>query len=326
MLPSPQHEVDRSASQPVRMGYTVEPQPKRRRLNDGDSQRALHANQYGSTTVTGQASAFLGNKYETHNYYCEQGQKGEAPEAESTRQKMLVDSLTFKRMDARLHNIAPALPKTCKWLFRHDAFLAWNDDARMEEHKGFLWIKGKPGCGKSTIIKAALEAAKRNRSKKMCVTVSYFFNARAPGVLEKSTLGLYRSLAHQILQIVPSFASTFDELFSWKSNSETMDWTVIELQGFLVEVVRTVKRPSLSIFIDALDEGDENDIRALISFLENLTAYADGCPTLRICLSSRHYPHITIKKGLSLIVERQREHDQDIEVYVQDKLIAVDDV
>lgn len=36
----------------------------------------------------------------------------------------------------------------------------WTDDIDTRNHGGFLWIKGKPGCGKSTIIKGALESIK----------------------------------------------------------------------------------------------------------------------------------------------------------------------
>jgi hypothetical protein len=42
--------------------------------------------------------------------------------------------------------------------------------------------------------------------------------------------------------------------------------------------------------------------------------------TLNICLSSRHYPNISMKKMLELVVEEQREHKQDIVIYAQHKL------
>lgn len=134
--------------------------------------------------------------------------------------KRLVDSLTLKRMDARLHNIATALPKTCTWHIRQTTFKNWIDDQESQEHEGFLWIKGKPGCGKSTIIKGALNWTNKNSCKTSWITVSYFFNARTIRDLEKSTLGLYRSLVHLLLEAVPSFAATFEDMFSWKVLSE----------------------------------------------------------------------------------------------------------
>ncbi|KAK5072101.1 hypothetical protein LTR51_006586 [Lithohypha guttulata] len=228
-------------------------------------------------------------------------------------------------MDARQHNIATAMPKTCIWLFRHNAFKQWTDDDEISQHGGFLWIKGKPGCGKSTIMKGALAWANKQKPKRNWITVSYFFNARAPDALEKSALGLYQSLVHQILQVAPQFVSDFEDMFSWKAVDDTMVYTTTELQGFLLQVARNPERPSLCVFIDALDEGDDKDVRALIAFLEELTDDTDSMPALRVCLSSRHYPHITIKRGLSLVVEKQRDHDHDIEIYVRKKLFIADD-
>lgn len=69
--------------------------------------------------------------------------------------------------------------------------------------------------------------------------------------------------------------------------------------------------------------GDENDVRRLIAFLEELSLRAVTCGTsLRICLSSRHYPQISLRKGLSLVMEHQDGHRDDIDMYVQRKLVG----
>lgn len=103
----------------------------------------------------------------------------------------LLESLSFDRRDARLRNVTSATPKTCEWLFHHKDFKAWLQDDRIAEHHGFLWIKGKPGSGKSTIMKTAWQWANKRRTKNGIV-LSLFFNARAPNELEKSCMGLYR--------------------------------------------------------------------------------------------------------------------------------------
>ncbi len=79
-------------------------------------------------------------------------------------------------------------------------------------------------------------------------------------------------------------------------------------------------RPLL-LLIDALDECDELEVQQVVSFLESLSINAVSAKIpLTICLSSRHYPNIGMKKTLELIVEEQWEHDQDIVKYVQRKL------
>lgn len=170
-------------------------------------------------------------------------------------------------------------------------------------------------------MKGACQWAKV-RAKKQWITLSYFFNARAPDPPEKSPLGLYRSLVHEILRVVPQSIPMFDEMFSRRDLSDDTSWSVEELQSFLLHFIESNDRPPVVSFIDALDEGDESDIRALISFLEDFIAHSREDQPLRICLSSRHYLHIAIRIGLSLIVEKQAEHDKDNEKYVHEKLLS----
>lgn len=280
------------------------------------------ARSYRGTVADGHAVVHQGDYHGVTNHFYHQNQSTKEPD---TVKIELMRSLTFARMDARLHNVATAFPKTCAWLFRHRNFLSWNDESKVHEHNGFLWIKGKPGCGKSTIMKSAWAWAKRKWSGELTI-VNYFFNARAPGSLEKSSLGLYRSLAHQLLLALPQFTDTFTGIFSFKVREGVVeDWTEHELQNFLVDVVKSTNRPTLCLFIDALDEGDEDDVRTMVEFLEKLATHADEhVPPLRICLSSRHYPHISIRKGLDLVVEDQKAHDADIELFVQNRLLGSD--
>jgi ankyrin repeat protein len=241
---------------------------------------------------------------------------------EQAKYQRLLQSLTFQRMDARLLNIANALPQTCRWILKEEKFKMWIARKEIEDNHGFLWIKGKPGSGKSTIMKEAVKMAKRKQSRD--IIISYFFNARAPGHLEKSSVGVYRSLVHQILQACPHLQGRFTEMFAAKDREDFDDnWTPTELQGFLTDIVESLEDCPLNVFIDALDEGDENDARQLIAFLEELSLRAVTCGTLlRICLSSRHYPHISIQKGLSLVMEHQDGQRDDIDMYVRLRLIG----
>ena len=232
----------------------------------------------------------------------------------------LLKSLSFNRQDARLLNIRAAHRKTCLWLLEQAQFKEWRDGNKVREHHGFLWIKGKPGSGKSTLIKTVYDKAKRERTHG--TTIAYFFNARAPGLLEKSSLGMYRSLVHQLLQALPHLQEHFIERFATKETDGDVDeWTILELQGFLVHVVENLRSQPLTIFIDALDEGEEDDVRRMVMFLEELaqTSVINGT-RFKICLSSRHYPHISIQKGVSLTVEGQTGHHDDIVTYVKNHL------
>lgn len=104
--------------------------------------------------------------------------------------------------------------------------------------------------------------------------------------------------------------SLFTTKFALKEPSDSDNaWTKKGLQDFLGDVVTSADPSDLCIIVDALDEGEqEEDVRQMISFLVDLSVRAlepDSLCQLRVCLSSRHYPHISIKKGLSLVVEEQ---------------------
>ncbi|KAL6825728.1 purine and uridine phosphorylase [Trichoderma sp. SZMC 28015] len=171
----------------------------------------------------------------------------------------LLDSLRFDQIEARQMTIKNAHAKTCRWLLHKSEYINWLDTAKISEHRGFLWIKGKPGTGKSTLMKFALNSAKKTMRDK--TIIYFFFNARGEE-LEKSTIGMYRSLLLQLLEKLP------------------------ELRNNL-ELPKITARP-----------GED----------------------FRVCFSSRHYPHVSISKGLNLILEGQEGHAQDMISYVNSEL------
>lgn len=229
-------------------GHSTESASKRRRLDQAEGgsawslesttqELAWHGHNYHSAIVNGRAQAQFGDRISfSRNYF---NGNGSPPDKYET----LLKSLQFNRMDARLLNITTALPKTYRWL----------DERKARDHHGFLWIKGKPGCGKSTIIKIVFQWAKKKWPDH--VILSYFFNARTQGILEKSSLELYRSLVQQIVHNLPDLKHAFLNKFALKERDGLVDeWTAAELKEFLIEVLMSSAAPHLDVFVDALDE------------------------------------------------------------------------
>src|SRR5690606_26163558 len=96
--------------------------------------------------------------------------------------EQLLDSLKFSQLDTRHASIKAHHSKTCRWLLSKSEYRDWRDPSKQSEHNGFLWIKGKPGAGKSTIMKFAFANARIGFPG---VVISFFFNARGE-YLEKS--------------------------------------------------------------------------------------------------------------------------------------------
>jgi ankyrin repeat protein len=248
-----------------------------------------------------------------------QKKSGHTEQSLHTEQRqMLQDSLRFDQIDARHMTIKNAHARTCKWFLECPKYLQWLDPAELDKHHGFLWIKGNPGTGKSTLMKFAAAHARRKGTDRE--VVSFFFNARGED-LERSTVGTYRSLLLQLLDKFPYLLRVFDSLdLSTACISTEYKWSIEALETLLEQALRMLEKPTVC-YIDALDECDERQIREMIAFFERMGEFvASSEIQFHICLSSRHYPHITIEKGIDLVLEGQEGHSQDITNYIQDKL------
>jgi nucleoside phosphorylase len=243
------------------------------------------------------------------------------PTLTEDQRRSFLDSLRFDQIDARHETIKMAYTKTCKWLLSRSEYQDWLDHKKLSDHHGLLWIKGKPGAGKSTIMKFAFANAKKTIID--ATIISFFFNARGEG-LEKSTLGMYRSLLLQLLDKHPHLQSVFDLLGSTaSSNIGFYKWDIKSIERLFGRAIEKLGRGSLTCFIDALDECEEDQVREMVAFFEDLGRLAVSTELrFRVCFSSRHYPYISIEKSIELVLEGQEGHQQDIANYLHSELKA----
>ncbi|VUC23220.1 unnamed protein product [Clonostachys rosea] len=202
----------------------------------------------------------------------------------------IFESLKFDQIDERLLTIRKAHSKTCKWLLLTQEYRDWINPDKANAHHGFLWMKGNPGTGKSTLMKFAYIEAKKDKKRNRFI-FSFFFNARGTQ-LERSTAGMIRP-------------------------SQT--WAIETLKELLLQALLESAEVPIVFFIDALDECDEDEIQDMIKFFENIGQEHPSI-NLSVFFSSRHYPHITINFGLSLCLEEQDGHRDDIVNYLQTEL------
>lgn len=227
----------------------------------------------------------------------------------SVRERQL-ESLKFESMGARQMNIRRAHKETCHWFLQTHEYIDW---VKLRD-KNFLWIKGKPGAGKSTLMNFILSHTRRVVETE--IVLSFFFNARGND-LEKSTEGLYRTILLQLLQHYKSYPQLLRVL---NVIPDDVKWTVEALETCFEKAIRLVNIPIIC-FIDALDECDETQIRDMVLYLSEIAV--DNA--LYICFTSRHYPNITMKNASTLVLETQEEHAQDIARYIDSKLHIVDE-
>jgi ankyrin repeat protein/nucleoside phosphorylase len=228
-------------------------------------------------------------------------------------------SLKFSEIDARHATIQDAHPDTCSWLLARPEYHDWIASDKFPDHHGFFWIRGNPGTGKSTIMKWTLDATQYNMTGS--IVINFFFNARGD-TLEKTVLGMYRSLLFQLLDRLPGLQC----ILALRPPKSTEDgtsyvWTVEALQTLFGHAVKRLGHRSLICFIDALDECEEEQIRSMITFFEHIGDLAVSSNLgFRTFLASRHYPHIALTRGIALVLEDEGGHMDDITKYVNSKL------
>ncbi|KAF5711715.1 nacht ankyrin domain-containing protein [Fusarium mundagurra] len=235
------------------------------------------------------------------------------------RREKLMSLLRFKEIHRRRTGVEPADEETCQWLLKDPKYQHWLDPKKYIEHHGFLYIKGIPGAGKTTIMKFAYSHAER--TMKDATIISFFFDASGEK-LERSIEGMYRSLLWELLWKVPELQDVLDhsDLIPL-SYSHGATWTTQRLRDLFEKAVVNLGQQHLFCFVDALDECDREEDKNILRDFQTLgkTARTKNF-SFYTCFSSRHYPLINIKQGNELILEHHPGHIQDLNTYIYSNL------
>ena len=240
----------------------------------------------------------------------------------STDELDCLRSLSFAEIHARESNIEPAAKDTGNWLLESADFQDWAQRKKLDQHHGFFWIKGNPGSGKSTLIKKAYSYIRDNSSDPSSVITAFFFNARGSAV-EKSPLGLFRTLIHSLCQQISALRAIVLRKYLEKSRllKPGWEWPIGDIKAFVKSVVTpsVLGQRNLVLFIDALDECDLVEIKSVIQFFEDLASSAIRHKTkFNICLSSRYWPQFKLRHCFETRVEIANRCD--IATYIHDKI------
>lgn len=243
----------------------------------------------------------------------------------------------FPEIKARQEEIAEAHKSTFHWIFddgnkgihRWDNFVQW-----LERGHGIYWISGKAGSGKSTLMNYICEDSRTINSLNVWsgtteILFPTFFFWNPGSAMQKSSVGLLRSLVYQILETFPHLIPMLAG--SGKSESppgpftsasyrlKTVPaWTERRLQMTLQRIVRELTSSRLCFFIDGLDEFIGN-YGALIEMIEDMIQN----PNVKICVSSRPYRSFADAFGRFPKLKLQDLTEQDIRAYAADRLSSL---
>ncbi|ENH67071.1 hypothetical protein FOC1_g10004704 [Fusarium oxysporum f. sp. cubense race 1] len=220
----------------------------------------------------------------------------------------ILESLSYKSMHDRESQVTEAHSKTLDWIFDNspihqslrqnfrDSFVSWLSSTELGH---IYWITGKPGSGKSTLVRylsqhpVALYHLRRWGGKKRVNTAGFFFWTSGSRQ-QRSQTGLLRYLLHQLLSSDPELIEkAFPDLWSRLRQMTTkervnfaLEWTVQDLQAAFHSLLdAALHSVNICLFIDGLDEFDGDHVQ-IINFFKDLTSRYDG-KSLKLCLSSR---------------------------------------
>ncbi|KAF4343496.1 hypothetical protein FBEOM_2522 [Fusarium beomiforme] len=151
--------------------------------------------------------------------------------------------------------------------------------------ESMYWISGRPGSGKSTLIKFLVSDARTAEGLKGWregVTIISHFFWKPGSVMQQSLKGFLCSMAYQLLSNDNQFLRCFSDTKDAFSKQSPSDWGQRELCKLLYNYRDQANQP-LCIFIDALDEATPGqDALDLLHFIKAMAS-----PKIKICVSSR---------------------------------------
>lgn len=203
----------------------------------------------------------------------------------------LLGSLRFPEMNSRRNQIADSHETTFEWIYDDSLDQGWSPfTAFLQGNQKTYWIRGKAGSGKSCLMRFlcrddrtinALRVLKRQGPVRV---LSHFF-WRPGSEMQKCPKGFLLSIVYQLLEILPDLASVvLSEDQRLSHHQSTDDWSERELLGVFKRLAALRDADTLCIFVDGLDEVDQeyghwNSIQ-LINDLASLH-------NVKLCVSSR---------------------------------------
>ncbi|KAF5643144.1 hypothetical protein F52700_2859 [Fusarium sp. NRRL 52700] len=226
----------------------------------------------------------------------------------------LIQSLRFNGMDTRRECISLPSTNTGQWLFQDPIFRTWKQST-LPKHR-LLFIKGKPGAGKSTLMKEAVRKTKSELQGRGCCA-SFFINMRGDS-LECSPSGILRSLLCQLLTYYESLrinhqseaAIRLMHNICEKAVLLSKTWSDGRMESLLTDILKVLffERIPVYIFVDALDELGSGAERHVVTFWMNYVQ-SQRFNSTQVCLSCRHFPNISTAGCLELIVDAHNDYD-----------------
>ncbi|CAI6333942.1 unnamed protein product [Periconia digitata] len=224
-------------------------------------------------------------------------------------QRRCLNKLCFPEIWSRCDLVADAHKKTFAWILesqdslsegqKESNFRKWL--ACKDRNANIFWVSGKPGAGKSTLMKFLANQEHRvlthlqewAGTRRIDLIKDYFWKQGSP--IQQSLEGLLRSILFQILLNHPYMINIAFPGAEWLYGGSDVKFSVSSLKAALPRILEMAESRGIHFMflIDGMDEFDDNpkpsketgDPDELMKFLQQFRARLN----VKVCVSSRPY-------------------------------------
>ncbi|KAF2450179.1 hypothetical protein P171DRAFT_438871 [Karstenula rhodostoma CBS 690.94] len=239
----------------------------------------------------------------------------------------ILNRLWFRLIDDRKNNISLQHAQTFEWAIHPpDPSAKWSDLGQwLRQGHGVYWISGKPGSGKSTLMKFLSD----NRNVKHMLgdwagdrklTIASFFIWNLGSAEQNTQQGLARGLLYHVLNqnrlLIPVvLPGMWREAHANNGTAQLELPSISELNEAFRRLGTQATNGAYFFFVDGLDEFAGNH-REGIEFIKKLTKI----PNVKLLLSSRPIDSCVAAFSSKPNLRLQDLTESDITTYIQDTI------
>ncbi|KAH8816957.1 hypothetical protein F5884DRAFT_853390 [Xylogone sp. PMI_703] len=205
-------------------------------------------------------------------------------------------SLKSATIKLRLESVSESHAKTFHWLFDSKivSFSEWLQGSR-NNTDSIYWIQGKPGSGKSTLMKFAMKHPNTlqllTKSEDTPYLIAGFFFHDRGAEIQKSIPGMLQGILYSILIQTITLRQFVQPIYAElcaAQKTKIPHWSLESLRKAFEAIVQQRQIVTrLCLFLDALDE-HHGDNDHLVGLMRQLVSDADGkFVKIKLCLASR---------------------------------------
>ncbi|EXF84611.1 hypothetical protein CFIO01_04779 [Colletotrichum fioriniae PJ7] len=219
------------------------------------------------------------------------------------------------------HESQISLERTTKELQAQRGLIDW-----LARGGGIFHISGKPGAGKSTLMKYLCQSHATESylegwaGEKKLISANFFF-WKLGSTAQKSLDGLLRALIYFILEQAPALLETVFPK-QWRNASQGRAFSIqsFEIESAFSSLLRQTtffSSHKIAIFIDGLDEFDGDHDK----MIKKLLRWAKSVPEdMKLCVSSREWEVFRQRLINCPGIRLQDITSRDIEAYINSEL------